>query len=164
MYRSSFVSVTCSHVKHVRESMPGFSETIKRRYVGQQPGTMSGHRPADTPLINRWSTAGFVPPSVCIGIRVFVLPETCAGGFLSMVWRVTGTFVFWANRPVGVPSCPSPPRPAAPPCTAPSRPACGMSGFWIRQVGVHRISLVHASNETHEKEICRLEQRSCQFA
>ena len=45
-----------------------------------------------------------------------------------------GAVVSWANRSVGVPSCPAPPRPAAPPCAAPTRPARGMSGFWIRQV------------------------------
>ena len=36
------------------------------------------------------------------------------------------------------------PRSAAPP-GAPTRPARGMSGFWIRQVGLHRISLVRIS-------------------
>ena len=30
-------------------------------------------------------------------------------------------------------SCPTQPRPAAPPCAAPTRPARGVSGFWIRQ-------------------------------
>ena len=59
-----------------------------------------------------------------------------------------GSVVFSANRPVGVLSCPSPPRPAAPPCAAPSRPIRGMSRFWIRQVGLHRISFVRAFAET----------------
>ena len=45
-----------------------------------------------------------------------------------------GTVVSWANRPVGIPSYPAPPRPAAPPYAAPLRPARGMSGFWIRHV------------------------------
>ena len=31
--------------------------------------------PADKPLINRWSTAEFVPPSVYIGFRQFVILE-----------------------------------------------------------------------------------------
>ena len=31
-------------------------------------------------------------------------------------------------------SLPAQPRPAAPPCAAPTRPARGVSGFWIRQV------------------------------
>ena len=47
---------------------------------------------------------------------------------------VKGSVVSWADRPVGVPSCPFPPRSAAPPCAALSRPARDMSGFGIRQV------------------------------
>ena len=39
------------------------------------------------------------------------------------------------------------PFPAAPP-GAPTRPACGMSGFWIQQVGLHRISVVCACEES----------------
>ena len=41
---------------------------------------------------------------------------------------------------------------AAPP-GAPTRPASGMSGFWIRQVGLHRISLVRASGETFKRRV-----------
>ena len=86
------------------------------------------------PRINRGSTAGFVPPWVYIGFRLFMLQETRPRGFSSIVWGVKGSVVFWANRPVGVPSCSSPLRPAAPPCTAPPRPACSMSGLLARQV------------------------------
>ena len=39
------------------------------------------------------------------------------------------------DRPNGVPSYPAPRCPVAPPCGAPTRPARGVSGFWIRQVG-----------------------------
>ena len=49
-----------------------------------------------------------VPPSVYIGFPLFVLPETRPGGFSSIVWRVRWTVVSWADRPVGIPSCPSP--------------------------------------------------------
>ena len=49
-----------------------------------------------------------------------------------MPWKARGTVVSWANRPLGVPSCPAPPCPAALPCAALPRPARGMSGFWIR--------------------------------
>ena len=55
------------------------------------------------------------------------------GRFSSIVWKVRGTVLFWANRPDGVPSCPSPPC-AAPPCAAPLRHDRDMSGFWVRQV------------------------------
>ena len=49
-------------------------------------------------------------------------------------WRARGRVVSGPDRPNGVPSYPDPPRPAAPPCAAPTRPARGVSGFWIRQV------------------------------
>ena len=48
-----------------------------------------------------------------------------------MPWRARRSVISWANRPVGVPSCPAPPRPAAPPCAAPPRPARGMFELWI---------------------------------
>ena len=41
-----------------------------------------------------------------------------------------------ANKPAGAPTRPDPPRPAAQPCAAPTRPARGMSRFWIRQMNV----------------------------
>ena len=106
----------------------------RRRYTRQQPGTKSGRRPGDKPRINRLSTAGFVPASVYIGFPLFVLPETHPGSHSSIVWRVRGTVFSFANSPVGVLCCPSPPGPAVLPCAAPYRPARGISGFWIRQV------------------------------
>ena len=54
---------------------------------------------------------------------------------------------FLANRPVGVPTCPALLRPAAAPCAVAPRSARGLSGFWIRQVGLHRNSFVRASEE-----------------
>ena len=99
-----------------------FTRIIKRRHADQQPGTKSTRGPADNPRINRSSTACFVPLSVYIGIRLFVLPETRPREFSSIVWKIRRTVVFWANRPAGVPSCPSALRPAAPPCAARPRP------------------------------------------
>ena len=72
------------------------------------------------PLINRGSTARFVPPSVYIGFPLFVLPKRRSGQLSSIAWRARGTFVSWANRPVGVrlpvPALPrrAPPRPDPP--------------------------------------------------
>ena len=105
-------------------------------------------RAAVVPRINRLSSAFFVPPSVYIGFRLFVLLKKRSGHLCTMPWRVRGTVVSWATRSVGVPSCPTPPSPAAPPCAAPTRPACGISWFWIRQVGLHKVSFVRASEET----------------
>ena len=82
-------------------------------------------------VINRSSTARCVLPSVYIGFRSFVLPKRFSGQFSSMPWRARGSVVSWANRPVGVPSCPAPPCPAprrAPPCSDPPR-VCPGFGF-----------------------------------
>ena len=65
----------------------------KASFTGRQPGTKSASRPGDKPLINRLSTAGFVPPSVYIGIRLFVLLGRCSGDVSSMLWRVRRTIV-----------------------------------------------------------------------
>ena len=51
----------------------GLQRQIRRRSTVRQPGTKRASRPADKPLINRWSTADFVPPSVYTGFRLFVL-------------------------------------------------------------------------------------------
>ena len=47
-----------------------------------------------------------------------------------------------ASRPT-----PAPPRPAAPPCAAPTRPARGVSRFWIRQVIICRTKLPHSNKK-----------------
>ena len=95
-------------------------ETKKCRSTGQQPRTKSACRPADKPLINRGSTAHFVP-SVYIGFRLFVLLEKRSSDVSSIPWRVQGTCVSWANNSVGTQSCPTPPgRPAERP--DPTRP------------------------------------------
>ena len=57
-----------------------------------------------------------------------------SGQLCSVPWRERGTVLSWANRFVGVPSCPAPPRLAAPPCVAQTRLAGDMFGFWNRQV------------------------------
>ena len=41
-----------------------------------------------TPVMSQLSTAGFVPPSVYIGFRLFVLLERRSGDLSSMLWRV----------------------------------------------------------------------------
>ena len=48
-------------------------------------------------------------------------------------WKARERVVSWTNRPVGVPSCPTPLRPAVSPCCAPPRPARRMSWFKTRQ-------------------------------
>ena len=112
MYRRLFVSVNNSMSTNVRESRiytprnvyktrfsrtclawKGFTKTKKLRSTGQQPGRKSASRPGEKPVMNRLSTAGFVPPSVYIGFRLFVLLEGRSGDVSSMLWRVRGTLV-----------------------------------------------------------------------
>ena len=64
------------------------------------------------PRFNRGSTAGFVPPSVYIGFRLFVFLGR-QRDVSSMVWRVRGRLVSWASSSVGIQSCPTPPRHSA---------------------------------------------------
>ena len=80
----------------------------RRRFTGPQPGTKSGRRPADKPLINRLSTA--CQPVIVflhrfyIGFPLFVLPKNRSRQLSSMPQKPHRTAVFWANRPVGYPS------------------------------------------------------------
>ena len=85
----------------------GFTKTNRRRHTGQQPGTKSASRPDDKPRINRWSTAGFVSPSVYIGFPLFVLPESRPQRLSLIRQSVRGTVLSWANRSVGVSFCPA---------------------------------------------------------
>ena len=70
--------------------------------------------------MNRWSTAGFVPPSVYIGFPLFVLAKGRSGHLSTIPWRARRTVGFWATRPVGDLFCPA--RCAPPPRRAPRRP------------------------------------------
>ena len=74
--------------------------------VGSQE-TKSASCPADKPRINRGSTGDFVPPSVYIGFRLFVLLERRSSDVSSIPWKEWWTFVSWANNSVGKQSCPT---------------------------------------------------------
>ena len=91
--------------------------------------------------MNRGSTAGFVPPLVYIGFRLFVLLEdaqaTCLRCFRGNEEGLS------PGRKVLLASSPARPRPATPPCVS-TRPARGMSGFWNRQVLPHDVGELHA--------------------
>ena len=81
----------------------------RRRSTVQQPRTESTSRPAVKSQLNCGSTAGFVPPSVCIGFRWFVLLGRFAD-VSSMLWSVRGRLVCSANTCVCIQSCTTPPR------------------------------------------------------
>ena len=89
------------------------AKTNRHPSTCQQPGTKSERRPADNPLINRSSHVCFVLLSVYIKLCLSVLLERRSRHASSMFWKVRGTVVFWANRSVGVLSCPAPPRRSA---------------------------------------------------
>ena len=105
-----------------------------RRSTGQQPGTESASRPSHKPLTNRPSTADFVP---AFGLHRISLVRASGRTFRQYVLDdLEGTREacgLFPGRTVLSASRPDRPRPVAPPC-APSRPACGMFGFWNRQV------------------------------
>ena len=122
---------------------------IKRVYKNKKrpfsivwlPGTKRVFRPDDKPLINRWSTVDFVPPSVYIGFRFFVLLTNVEATFFQWLGKNSG--LFFPGQIVLLAPKLARPRPAAAP-GALSQTALGMSGFWIRHVGLHKISLVRA--------------------
>ena len=107
------------------------TETNRRRYTGQQPGTKSASRPGDKPVVHRRFCSS-------IGLHRISLVRASIGSPRMSSFHRLGVrdFVFsCANNPVvGVLCCPSPPGSAVPPGAAPYRPARGMSGFWTRQV------------------------------
>ena len=74
---------------------------------------------AGQPVMNRLSTADFVPPPLYIGFPLFVLAKNRSGQLSSKPWEARGTVGLWADRTVGTLFCPAPPRPAA---RAPRRP------------------------------------------
>ena len=97
-------------------------------------------RAAVVPRFNRWfcSSIGLNGGSYVLASRD--MPRTVFFRFSSVVSKVRRSVVFWSNRSVGVPSCPSPPRPAAQPGAAPPRPARG-TYVWVLE-STSEISLV----------------------
>ena len=80
----------------------------KRRSTVRHTGTKNASRPANEPLINRLSTAVFVPSSVYTGFRLYMLLERRLGDAYSMPWRERWAPVSEANNFVGTQSCPTP--------------------------------------------------------
>ena len=104
------------HALHEKSSQ---RQIRRRRYTGQQPGTKSVRGPADQPLINRGSTADFVPPSVYIKFRLFVLPKKRPGQCLRYaVGQERGLFLCWIDPTA---SRSTQPRASSPPRRAPPR-------------------------------------------
>ena len=119
----------CSRTRLARK---GFTQTNKRRHIGQQPGTKSGRRPVDKLDINRCSTAGFVPPSVYIGLPLFMLPKKRSGQCLRFPRKQVGRLSSGEptrRRPV-LPG-PAPPRRSAVCRLAPTRPWYVCPGFGL---------------------------------
>ena len=130
-----------------RNHFPGHAlhESGLRRQIGVGPLVSSQERRAAVvPRINRLSTAD--KPQVnrwfCSSINLHGLSCVCASGesFRTVVFDALGggqegrLFPGRTDLPIGVPSYPAPPRPAAPPCAVPPRPARGMFQDWTRQI------------------------------
>ena len=82
-------------------------------------------RAAVVSRINRWSNAAFVPPSIYIGFRLFVLLKSRSGQVSSISRRVRRTVVSSGDSPGRTdPSAsrPARPRPTSPLRRAPPRP------------------------------------------
>ena len=95
--------------------------------VSSQERRAAGNKPR----INRWSTVYFVSPTVYIGFPLFVLPKKCSCLF-SMPWEHEGRLLPARTNPSA--SHPAGLAPPSRPAVRLTRPARGVSGFWIRQV------------------------------
>ena len=104
----TFVSINASHARYIRE------KGLQRQKGDGTLVSSQERRAADVPRINRGSNAGqpviVFHHSVCIVFRLFVIPWGRSGQLFTMPWGAKGLVVSWANRPVGVRSCPVPPR------------------------------------------------------
>ena len=131
----------------------GLQRQKRRRSTGHQPGKRSVSRPADKPRINRLSTGDFVH---AFGLHRISLVRAFGETFRRRFFdALEGTKDL---RCLGEHFCWHPilPDPARPPRRAPrpDPPVRSMFGFWTRQVGLHRISLIRASGETTSRRVC----------
>ena len=115
-----FDSTSVHRVKYYFLDMPchrkGFTETNRRRYVGQQPGTKSFCCPADKPVVNR---------TLCspTGLHRISFVRACEETFRTVVYdALEGKR---DGRLLGEPTCRRPvlPRPVPPRRPAVRRPA-----------------------------------------
>ena len=114
----------------------GLKHTSRCPYTRQQPSTKKPQGFADQLLVNRGSTAGqqllksLFRSSIGLNRISFVRPsEERSRTLFSICWKARGRVVSWPDQPDGFSSYPAPP-----PLAAPTRPAHGVPGFWIRQV------------------------------
>ena len=131
----SFRGASSTCLLFVSPDMPSMKRVYKDKWApihwSAARNKKSASRPAHKPRINRSPTAGQPRVLFFPGLRriSFRASEEMFRPFFSMPWRAQGTVVSCANNPVGAPSCRA--RPAV---RSPTRPARGVSGFWIRQI------------------------------
>ena len=101
--------------------------------------------------------------SVYTAFRFFVLSNCHLGQFCSVPWSLRLTIVFWPNRSVGVPPCPARPLPATLHDGAQTRPNCGTSWFWNRQLQFRKVTVLacllcfgHSSSVCQDLKWCFL--------
>ena len=150
-----------------------FTKTKSRRSTGQQPRTKSASRPADEPLRNRLSTAGFVP---AFGLHRISLVRASGETFRRRLFDAWGGTrdacllgVLFCRRPVLLGSAPPPrraPRPD-PPVVCPGFgfdrwvpdpiPACHVSVVPSPNVLIHGLNFIDGipKHASHEKGLQR---------
>ena len=90
-------------------------------------------------MINRRSTAGFVPPSVYIGFPLFVLAKRRSEQLFTAVrLGARGAVGFQGHRNVGTLFCSASPRPAVRPATCRPDPPVVCPGFGLDRYGIRR--------------------------
>ena len=121
--RGSIVIIVPGHALHEK----GLQRQIG---VGTLVSSQGGRRPGDKPLFGRRSNACFVPPSVYIGFRLFVLPRVPSGHCLRCPGgNRDGCFLGGPIRRRPVLPCPTLPRPSAVRRPVPTRP------WYVRVLG-----------------------------
>ena len=109
-----------------------FTERNSRQYNGQQPATKSARGPGDKPMMNRESTAGFVPPPAYLKFPLFVLARRRSEQLFMVPWRTTETVGFGPTE-LSAPAIAQLTPPRRPPCTAST--GFRFLGFRVRGLG-----------------------------
>ena len=83
----TFIAFLARNSLHER----AFRNKHKSAYLSAARNARALEEINDQLLVKRWSTAGFVRPSVYIGISSVMLAGNCQGWLFSISWSATGT-------------------------------------------------------------------------
>ena len=102
--------------------------------------------------MNRLSNASFVPLSVYIGFRLFVLTKRPSVQLFTILWMARELVGCRATRTVAVPFCSAPPHSAVPPYATPTRTARSMFEYVLDPTGKQ---LIHCLSTAYKPVINR---------